>query len=72
MSLENDNLRRLVLLMEDVNQAEISLSILRNRIIESKDKLPEYVKDEVPELGATIIRLNKEFGEVLKDILRQS
>ncbi len=69
MTLENDNLRRLVLLMGDVNQCEIRLSELRNRIMESRDKMPEYVQDEIPELAATILRINKEFSEILKSAL---
>ncbi len=72
MSQENDNLRHLVLLIGDVNQCEIKLSILRNRLMDNMENIPDYAREEVPELGKTILRLNREFTDILKMLLKIS
>lgn len=72
MSLENENLRRLVLLLGDVNNCEVKLSDLRNKVMDNIKDMPEYARDEIPEMGATILRLNREFADILKGLLRLS
>jgi hypothetical protein len=69
MTIENENVRRLVLLLGDVHNAEVKLSDLRNRVMDNIKEMPEYVRDEIPELGNTILRVNREFGEILTSLL---
>ncbi len=69
MTFENENLRRLVLLLGDVNTADLALSKLRNQVMDNMKDMPDFVREEVPELATTILRINREFCEILKTLI---